>query len=64
MKSVLPGFQYSLFHRAPSTRGGWKLQEEVVVRKVRDKLEEVPQNKIPITYNILFGGTSSTSAAK
>ena len=27
-------------------------------------VEEVPQKKNPITYNIFFGGTSSTSAAK
>ena len=27
-------------------------------------VEEVPQNKIPIPYNIFFAGTSSTSAAK
>ena len=27
-------------------------------------LQEVPQNKIPIPYNIFFAGTSSTSAAK
>ena len=27
-------------------------------------IEEVPQKKNPITYNIIFGGTSSTSAAK
>ena len=28
------------------------------------KIEEVPQKKNPITYNIFFGGTSSSSAAK
>ena len=27
-------------------------------------VEEVPQKKNPITYNIFFGSTSSTSAAK
>ena len=39
----------------------WQLSQ---CNQLQYVLKEVPQKKNPITYNIFFGGTSSTSAAK
>ena len=40
------------------------LKNERFNHKILEKVEEVPQKKVPISYNIFFWGTSSKNASE